>query len=201
MQGTMWTGRELERLTAAKIAEVGIIPLLNPWDRDTQAEIDVYALAFESGSVRKALIECKSARPSNQEILAVNGLLPGYGGDQAVFITAGPPHKDQVNLARRIDVTLISTDANSSLTLGHILGTEVDFGSRLGLVGQAVVSAHRCSSALHRRAQAAAKKEIVEAQKVVHTFDNVVNSILIKDPMARASALYDLHFSNQRLPQ
>jgi len=201
MPTTMWEARELERLTAAKLAEAGIVALLGPRDPDTQAEIDVYALRFGPDSVMKALVECKTASPSNRDIEAINGLLPGYAGDEAVLVTGRGAHGDQIELAKKIGVKLVSTGGYAELDKKSILECDLDFASPLRELGCAVRSTYRCIGALERQARRHAEQGIIEAQKVVDTYSKVVNTILTRDPIKRASDLYELHFANQRLPQ
>ena len=197
---SMWTGRELERGVAAKMTEAGCVCLLNPKEDQTQVEMDIYALRFSPAAVRRAIVECKTGRFGNNDILALAGLLQRHPVDQLVLAARREPHKDQAATCRTYGVELIVADRDSSRSARSIIGTPVDLAEPLGYVGKAVRSTHRCISALERIAlDRTPPTELSQMTGAMR--QRVTSTILTHDPIRRLTELFAIHNESPRLSQ
>lgn len=197
-----WQTHEWERYIAARCAEEGLVPLANVEDRDTQAEIDIYCLRFETDRVRKATIECKFPSPDSTAIYCSKGVAETYHAEHAVLATCGRTLGDsQVGACLKSGVSLLSRHHSAYGGVPNtVLDVPVDASVSLQPCGRAVVSTLRCFYALEQRAIDAAGNSAL-ARMVRKGCRAVRETVLEKDPFLRLAKLTQLHTARPRISQ
>jgi len=197
---TMWQANELERRTAARLATAGFVPFINVKDPGTRSEFDIYAFLPRADGVERLLVQCSYPAPNSQKLAALRGYAEIFGAPYTLFVTCGKPHDDQIELARKFKVVLLSEAGDANMGCGVVAERKLDVVAPLSCREKAIVSYLRCVAWL-RRVAYGKRHTCGECETTVSVWNKLDQVPLTRDPFERLCTLYDLHFSFPTLSQ